>query len=327
MPRRWSRHEDQRLRGLYAAGASLAEIAHELGRSKDAVNARRAALGLTPRRQGAEWSPLADVLLREATLAGVPATELARRLHRPVEQVRARRRKLGLHRPAARRFTRDEDAALRAALTSGHSLDDLAFRLSRSRETLLHRARLLGLHRPAPRERWTGAEDATLRDGYTDGLTCDEIARALGRRTPGAVAARAAKLGLATYARRWSAEDDRRLARMLPLVAIDDAARSLGRTPEAIRRRARTLGLTPTGPPNRPRGRARWTAADDAFLRLHAALNPAILAAQLGRSDHAVVARLRRLGLRERRRRSPHHPRPANRSVRAAAGEGILLAG
>jgi hypothetical protein len=327
VPRRWSRHEDQRLRRLYAAGAPLAEIAEELGRSQDAVNARRAALGLTPRRQRVEWSALADVLLREATLVGVPATELARRLHRPAEQVRSRRRTLGLQRPAARRFTADEDEALRAAWTSGQSLDALALRLSRDREALLQRARRLGLHRPVPRERWTSAEDATLRDGYTDGLTCDEIARALGRRTPGAVAARAAKLGVATYARRWSAADDRRLARMLSLVAIDDAARSLGRTPEAIRRRARTLGLAVNGPPHRPRSRSRWTAADDAFLRLHAALNPAMLAAQLGRSDHAVVARLRRLGLREGRRRSPHHPRPASRSLRAAANEGIRLAG
>ena len=131
------------------------------------------------------------------------------------------------------------------------------------------------------------------------------------------MAARAAKLGLGTYARRWSAEDDRRLVRMLSLVAIEDAARALGRTPEAIRRRARALGVVPGSAPERPRGRARWTAADDAFLRLHAALNPAVLAAQLGRSDHAVVARLRRLGLREGRWRSPHHPRPAARSLRA----------
>jgi hypothetical protein len=61
--------------------------------------------------------------------------------------------------------------------------------------------------------------------------------------------------------------------------------------------RARTLGLTT--PSGRPRGSgARWRGKEDALLRLHAGLNPAALAVRLGRSDQAVVARLRSLGPR-----------------------------
>jgi hypothetical protein len=321
---RWRSSEDTRLRQLYAAGAPLAVIAIELGRSADAINARRTALGLAPRRRTRDWSPLADSLLREATRAGVPATVLARRLHRPVEQLRARRRQLGLDRPPARRYTSDDDAAIRALWTSGGDLDELARELGRTPDALRLRARRLGLHCPARRRRWTDTEDATLRDGYADGLTCDEIARALTQRTPTAVAARAHELGLASYARRWSPEDDSRLSHALSLHTIDDVARALVRTPEAIRRRARKLGLDTNPPPlRRPRAGARWTPEDDEFLCLHAALNPALLATLLGRSDHAVVARLRRTGLRVGRERSPHHPSPTNGGL--SPGERALL--
>jgi hypothetical protein len=323
MARRWNTDEDTRLRQLYATGAPLAVIATQLGRSEDAVNARRAALGIAPRRRSREWSPLADTVLREAVRAGVPTTVLAQRSHRPVEQLRARRRRLGLDRSAARRYTLEDDHAIRAAWELGTSLDELAGELGRNSEAVLLRARRIGLHRPARRPRWTKSEDATLRDGYADGLTCHQIARALDQRTPTAVAARAHKLGLASYARRWSAADDQRLGRLLARHTIDDAARTLGRTPEAIRRRARKLGLDAKAPPPRARSSARWSAQDDALLGLYAALSPGVLGALLGRSDHAIVARLRKLGLRAGRQRSPHHPSPRNGGL--SPGERALV--
>ena len=51
-----------------------------------------------------------------------------------------------------------------------------------------------------------------MRDGYELGLPCAEIAMDLPRRTASAVVARAAKLGLASYARVWTAHDDQRLS-------------------------------------------------------------------------------------------------------------------
>lgn len=104
---------------------------------------------------------------------------------------------------------------------------------------------------------------------------------------------------------------------------VDDAARQLGRTPEAIRRRARTLALAAPRKPKSRRSGARWTAADDDLLRLHAGLNPAVLGALLERSDHAIAARLRRLGLRTGRWRSPHHPSSSNGGL--TPGERVLV--
>jgi hypothetical protein len=155
------------------------------------------------------------------------------------------------------------------------------------------------------------AEDAVLRDGYAEGWTCTSIAAQLPGRTPAAVAARAAKLGLSDYARRWSAEDDARLVRLVATRRpLTETARTLVRTPEAVRRRCRRLGLPiPPPPPTARRGHP-WTEQEDKVLCLHAGANPAALAQLLGRSDRAVTARLRRLGPRVARERSPHHPTP-----------------
>jgi hypothetical protein len=192
----------------------------------------------------------------------------------------------------------------------------LAVALERSPGSLRSRAAKLGCHRPAARPRWSAAEDAAVRDGYELGLTCAEIAVDLPGRTTSAVVARAAKLGVASYARVWTAADDRRLRALADAGAeIERAARVLSRTPEALRARARKLGLAPLVSARTRQPAKRWTADEDSQLELHVGVNPAILAEMLGRSPEAVVQRLRRLGLREARRRSPHHLVPARRGL------------
>jgi hypothetical protein len=307
---------------MYRAGLPLRAISQEIGRTEDAVTARRRLLRLRARRSPRPWSDLEDTLLRLAGDRGIPATELAPRLRRPVESIRARRRKLRLARPAAQRYTDADDATLRARWSSG-DIETLARELGRTPDALRLRARGLGLHRPPPRRRWTPAEDAIVRDGYTRGLACGEIADSLPDRSPTAVAARARKLGLATYARRWTPQDHARLRALLQLRTVDDTARLLGRTPEAIRRRAAKLALPPPTERGTPRATMPWTAAEDELLRLHAALSPSVLADLVGRSDRAVVTRLRRLGLRAGRWRSPHHPTPTR--GRLAPGEQALV--
>ena len=215
----------------------------------------------------------------------------------------------GGRKPAGRPYLPDEDEAIRVCLGHGGDLVALAHRLGRSPDALRLHARHLGLHRPQPRRRWAEWEDAVLRDGYTSALPCAEIARQLPQRTTTSVAARARKLGLISYARRWSTDDDQRLMRLTARgTTLEEAAQRLGRTPEAIRRRASRLGIEPPAPAPAPRQARRWTREEDELLRLHHALNPGRLAELLGRSDGAVCRRLCAIGLRARAQRSPHHP-------------------
>lgn len=151
----------------------------------------------------------------------------------------------------------------------------------------------LGIHRPRPRRRWTDSEDVLIHEGYTSALGCAEIARQLPRRSAASVAARAGKLGLASYGRRWSTQDNQRLAQLTAREAtLEDVAQRLGRTPEALRRRAARLGAKPPRPAPAPRRARPWTGEEDELLRLHHALNPARLAELLGRSDAAAPGRL-----------------------------------
>ena len=148
-----------------------------------------------------------------------------------------------------------------------------------------------------------------IRDGYTSALPYTEIARQLPDRSPTSLAARARKLDLISYARRWSINDDERLMQLSTRGStLEDVAQRLGRTPEAIRRHASRLGINPPERAPAPRHARRWTGEDDELLRLHHALNPARLAELLGRSDAAICRRLCALGLRARAQRSPHHP-------------------
>ena len=311
MAERWSEAQDVKLRALYAAGAPIRQVARELGRSEDAAVARRRALGIAPRRMPRPWSPREELLLRSALAAGIPIRILAARLERSPAELRARRRQLGLPTPpAGRRYTPLEETLLRDGLANGSSWSELARRLNRTRGAARAHADALGLIAPERRRYWTALEDAVLRDGYAEGLTCAEIAGGLPDRTEGAVAARARKLGLATYARRWSRAEDARLRALAARCPPAQLARMLGRTPEAIRRRARRLAVALRAPSD-PGGGGRWTPAEDELLRLHANQNPALLMVQLRRSDGAIARRLQKLELRQQRHRSPHHPAPS----------------
>jgi len=308
MAARWTRQQDATLRRRYRVGVPRQRIAVALGRSPDAVDARRRALGIPARPSGHPWSRAADDLVRAADAAGLPLAEVARRLGRPAGAVRWRRRALGLQRRGARAWTPAEDQTLGRAWRRGGELARLGRRLERSPAALRLRAVELGLVQPPPRRRWQPDEDRRLRAGYAQGLICAAIAADLPGRTAGAVAARARKLGLASYARRWTRQEDAQLLRLGEYgTSLEQAAGILVRTPQALRVRARRLGIRPP-PSNRPPTRRRWTPADDQLLTGQANLDPARLGILLGRSDAAVGRRLAALGLRRGRERSPHHP-------------------
>jgi hypothetical protein len=312
---RWTADEDRELRRRHEDGHRVRAIAVALGRSPDAVTARARHLGIAPRR-GRPWSAREDALVRSAASRGVPATVLAAYLDRSSDAVRRRRILLVGRAPARPRYRPGEDQAIRRCFADGTDIHGLARRLGRSADAVRLRARVLGVHEPSPRRRWTPVEDAAVRDGYAEGRSCATIADAMPGRSTAAVAARAAKLGLGDYARSWTALDDVRLGRFVAEGRLlSDISQALVRTPEAVRRRCRRLGLPP--PPTAParRARHRWTFHEDEVLRLHAGLSPAVLAELLGRTDNAVTLRLRSLGLRATREGSPHHKPPAIRGM------------
>jgi hypothetical protein len=323
---RWNSEEDRTLRRLYAAGHPVTEIATVVRRSPDAVTARRRQLGVPPRRARA-WSAREDALLRAALADGVPATRLAARIDRTADAVRWRQRTLRGRRSPPSRYQPADDEAIRSCFTDGGDVLALAQALGRSVDAVRLRAQALGAYRPARRARWRTAEDALVRDGYAEGRTCVSIAQDLPGRTPAAVAARAAKLGLSDYARRWSAEDDARLTRLVATHPLPEIARTLVRTPEAVRRRCRELGLAAPPPSPTARQGRQWSEQEDEVLRLHAGVNPAVLAQLLGRSDLAITARVRLLGLRASRERSPHHPTPRARRLTPGQRAAIARAG
>ncbi len=326
---RWTTSEDRQLASMYADGLPLAVIAKRLGRSEDALVARRSALGIAPRGHPRDWSPRLDALIIASAQAGVSSRVVAERLGLSVHAVRWRRRQLAPGRPAARRYDAAEDDALRRLVAENGGFEDLADRLGRSTQALRLRARKLGLLECNRRSRWTEEEDRLLRVCYATGLTCAAIAAELPHdRTAEAVAARARRLGLAAYARQWTTVEDERL-RVLTRAGtpLEDAAVALDRTPEALRRRARKLGLQALSARARA-GKVRpWSGREDRLLRATPGVNPAALAAALGRSDRAVLQRRRELGLHEGRERSPHHRLAASGpSTTVAAPRGRELA-
>lgn len=306
MAARWTVADDRVLRGLYEAGASLHAIAAQVRRSEQAVSERRRALGVPARPRMRRWTTTEDALLVAAAAGGVPTSTVAKRLGRPAEQVRRRRRHLAGPGSSSHPYAAGDDERLRDCWERGGDVESLARELGRSVASVRLRAQALGLHRPRPRPRWRPLEDAVVRDGYEQALSCAQIAEQLPGRTSGAVAARAAKLGIATYARAWSQLDDRHLRALvgegLPAESI---AQTLGRTPQALALRARKLRVAVPAPRVAPRSALRWTATEDELLQLHRALNPAALAELLGRSPSAVTQRMRRLDLLSGR--SPHH--------------------
>jgi hypothetical protein len=314
--RRWSTTEDQILSSLYPQGVPIRVLARQLERSEDAVSERRRALGLPARPRSRPWTEREDDLVRASAAAGVPAAALASRLGRDAEQVRRRRRALLGSSINPRPYTPSDDDAIRACWRDGGDVPALAGRLGRSSGSIRLRAQALGVHQPVRRRRWREYEDTAVRDGYARGLTCREIAAELPGRSGAAVAARAAKLGLATYGRAWSAREDRNLRTLVAEgVELERAAQVLARTPDALRARARKLGLDVPRSHRAQHSGRRWTRSEDEQLRLHAGLNPATLADLLERSPEAITQRLRRIGLREARERSPHHPVPTRNGL------------
>lgn len=317
MAPRWTPDHDAALRRWYAEYVPLAEIGRRLARAPGAVHARRIALRIPARRRPWPWPPGRDAELLAAAEAGEPAAAVARRLRLPLHAVCRHRRHHGLGRASRHSWTPGEDVLVRDTAGDPGALAALAVRLRRSDSAVAARARSLAtdVTRSSGAAQWTEREDELLRHGYGTCMTCATIAaELLPGRSPRAISARAYRLGLTTYGRRWTPAEDAALRALVARGGEPAAiARTLTRTAPAVRRRATRLGLTVRAA-RRPR--EPWTDAQDALLRQWRTIEPGRLALLLGRGDGSVRARLRALGLSPDG--SPHYQPPATDALMPA---------
>ncbi len=309
MARRWTAAEDALLIELYLAGIRRERIAQRLGRSSDAIDARRRYLSrpartIPPRR----WTQPEDAFLRAAAAARIPSSEIAIRLNRTAYAVRRRREIIGVAGPPSRLYSAHEDALIADVITQCRPLALLASQLGRSEGALRLHAKHLGLLESPPRRCWTTKDDIRLRSGYISGLSVEEIKqRLLPERSKGSIVARAHLLGLAEHGRRWTSQHDDKLSLLVQLgLSSTYIARQLGRTEDAITKRCRLLGLQ-APPPDPPQRGGAWTAEEDDLLRARIDEPVGALASALRRSRASIRRRRHALGLPVPAR-SQHHP-------------------
>jgi hypothetical protein len=101
-------------------------------------------------------------------------------------------------------------------------------------------------------QRWTGAENALMLEHYQSGGVA-QMRQMLLTRTPQAIHAQAAKLGLSILAEFWSAEQDEAVRRHLPSLGPVAVGAMVGRTPGAVRARASRLGVRAEKRPREPK--------------------------------------------------------------------------
>lgn len=139
----------------------------------------------------------------------------------------------------------DDDLARMASAGSGYR--QMADYIGCDESVVARRCRLIGIESPLARKKWTRREDDLLRQAARTATTWEEVASELPLRSEGACKSRAKYLGVSLYKRSriWSDEDDDFMREHWTACDMDvhAIAHQLGRTEEAVRSRARLLGL------------------------------------------------------------------------------------
>jgi len=191
-------------------------------------------------------------------------------------------------------WSRDDDALLERLYGEGEPLRLIAERLQRSEDAIVARRRALGI---AGRDRgWSSSRDALVVAAARAGLPASVVAATLRIPADRVRRRRARLVGSRPAARRYDAAEDAAIADALRTGGdLNTLGERLGRSPEALRLRARALGVYAA-----PR-RRRWTPVEDDALR--AGYRDGCGCRQIaeriggGRTTTAVAARARKLGL------------------------------
>lgn len=244
--KRWQRWEDEYLLAHYST-TSYKDIATTLGRSCAAIMARTAMLGVRKKRA---WTKEILGNVRDMLAMGKSYEEIAARYGSAVSAVYSivKRYRIKTYRPPLRRWTEEEDAIVRQMAEAGLRDKDIAERLSRPQSSVTDRRISLGVfHNRA----WTDEEKDYLRKVYPS-MRAADIARVLGR-TEKTIYVKARSLGLkksrewfrqvcgkilVSHIRKWTHEEDEYIRAHYPDEPAEDVAKVLGRTVNAVRKRA-----------------------------------------------------------------------------------------
>ena len=256
------------------------------------------------RGHGHKWTAKEVALLKEL-YPECPFGEIAKRLGRSVAAVKQRAYSLGLKRKSyLQKLWKPEDIALLKKLYPECPFDEISKRLDRSVAAVNQRAYLLGLKRRSWCQKlWTAKELALLKKLYPHCKCPLDVAKQLGRPLT-TVRQKAYDLGIKMEkSRMWSAVELKLLRELYPVQSLKELAEQLGRSPEAVRVRARAMGLW------KESGRKVWSNEDDKLLKkMYPKNTMQAISDKLGWSLSSVQNRARELGLRKRPSYS-HYPR------------------
>jgi len=300
----WTPEEVRRLRELFVQDLTMEDIARDLGRGRAGVADKICSIGLR-RNTSRPWSELEDqyVLTNYGRIA---ASSIALHLGRGVQSVYCRATLLGLTEEAAPPYTEWEDAQLREGYARDVPAHQLAVLIGRTRSSVASRASTLGLRHPSTPPNWTEAECGRLLELAHEGHQYPHIAAKMAEegwptRSDVAVGQTLHRLGYYRgWGRSWIPEEDELLRRAYAAGAsLAPLRERLGRTREAIAKRAQALGLMGSHPrPNGFRQGPDWTEEDLATLKAKFGTMPTKqLATELGRKLAAVYTRANLLGL------------------------------
>ena len=141
----WTRAQVVRLRDLRGKGASLDEIAREVGHPPGACESKAHVMGYSKPRSTRCWIREDTKLLKRLHAQGMRPQQIARRLGRTTAEIDQKASLLGLNANTVRRWTADEDAFLKSLSAQKIGDEEIARRLGRS--TAAVRGRLDALKR------------------------------------------------------------------------------------------------------------------------------------------------------------------------------------
>lgn len=249
--------------------------------------------------RGETWTPETDRLIAALRSQDrLSLREIAQRVNRSPAATSVRLRKLGVRIHDRKEWSPEEEAFLREGISAGRStIRALAVDLGRGECSVRWKMESLGLV-PGRVRRWSEAEVARLVEASAAGeAEVAKVAAELGRSLESA----RERLRAAGVRNRlpWTEADDERLRAMVDANGrVNAIALELGRNPSSVSGRARKLGLAFADQPQ------AWLACEEGFLREIAAARGtgpdavSEMARRTARSERAVRARLKALGIR-----------------------------